>query len=249
MKISFCTIILNEEKNIKALIENINEIADEIIVIDSGSTDRGLKIAKEMGVKVLYNEWIDYTSQKNFAISKASNEWVFVLDADERLSDELKKNIKIIKAKETDKDGFLIARKSFYLGKWINHSGWYPERRIRFFKKSKGRYYGRFVHEGLAFDGKSEILSGDILHYSYKDVNDHMERLNKYSFLGAKRKKEEGKKFSFTKLFLSPFIRFITHYIVRFGFLDGFQGFLIAVFSGYYVFLREIKLWELSKKD
>jgi glycosyltransferase involved in cell wall biosynthesis len=248
MKISFCTIILNEEDNIKSLIENINDVGDEIIIIDSGSTDNGVKIAENMGAKVIYNKWTDYSSQKNFAISKASNEWVFVIDADERLSDELKKNIKKVKEHETDKEGFLIARKSFYLGRWINHSGWYPERRIRFFKKSKGKYYGKFVHEGLAFNGDSKILSGDLLHYSYKDINDHIERLNRYSFLGAKRKKEEGKKFSFAKLLLSPLIRFITHYFIRFGFLDGFQGFLIAVFSGYYVFLREIKLWEISKQ-
>ena len=249
MKISFCTIILNEEENIKELINNIKDIADEIIIIDSGSKDRGVDIAKSMGAKTFFNEWTDYTTQKNFAISKAENEWVFVLDADERLSEELKENIKKTKEKGTNKDGFLIARKSFYLGKWIKHSGWYPERRIRFFKKSKGKFYGRFVHEGLSFKGESEILKGDILHFSYKNISDHIDRINKYSLLAAKRKKEEGKRFSFLKLVFSPITRFITHYFIRLGFMDGFQGILIAVFSAFYVFLREVKLREITRND
>jgi len=250
MEISFCIITLNEEDNIEKLIRNIKQIADEIIIVDCGSDDKTVEIAKSLGAKVIFNEWKDYSTQKNLAISKASKDWVFVLDADERLSDKLKENILSVKERETHGiDGFLINRKTFYLGKFINHSGWYPDTKVRLFKKRYGSFYGKYVHEGFEFNGKAKKLKGDVLHYSYKNIGDHIERIKKYSCLYAKRMKTEGKKFSFLKLLFNPLFGFIKHYFLKLGFLDGFRGFVISVLTSYYVFLKYLFLWEIERNE
>ncbi len=250
MEISFCIITLNEEDNIEDLIKNIKAVADEIIIVDCGSKDKTVEIAKTLGAKVIFNGWKDYSTQKNFAISKASKDWVFVLDADEILSDELKESILSVKEKEfSDIEGFLIGRKTFYLGKFINHSGWYPDIKVRLFKKEYGKFYGKYVHEGFEFGGRAKKLKGDVLHYSYKNIGDHIERIKKYSCLSAKRMKSEGKNFSFVKLLFSPPFGFIKHYFLKLGFLDGFRGFIISVLTSYYIFLKYLFLWEIERNE
>ncbi len=249
MKISFCVITYNEEKNIKELIENIKDIADEIVVVDRFSQDNTCEVAKSLGAVVYRREWVDYTTQKNRALEFAKNEWVFFMDADERVSEELKSEIRKLKKSETECDGFLIKRKANYLGKWINHSGWYPDKRIRLFKKTKGKFYGKYVHEGLDFSGRLCELNGDVYHYAYKTIVEHVDKTKKYAMLSAKRMVEEKKTFSVIKLLFSPFFRFIRHYFLRFGFLDGTRGFLIAFLSAYYVFLKYSFLWEMKKDE
>ncbi len=249
MKISFCIITYNEEKNIKELIENIKDVSDEIVIVDRFSQDNTCEIAKSLGAVVYRRKWVDYTTQKNRALELAKNEWVFFMDADERLSEELKDEIKKLKDTETDCDGFLIKRKANYLGRWINHSGWYPDKRVRLFKKGKGKFYGKYIHEGLNFSGKSCELKGDLYHYAYESILEHVDKTKKYAMLSAKRMIEEGKDFSMVKLFFSPILRFIKHYFFRLGFLDGIRGFLIAFLSAYYVFLKYSFLWEINKNE
>ena len=250
MKISFCIITLNEEENIEALIKNIKPVADEIVLIDSGSEDNTVEIAKRLGAKVWFNQWIDYSTQKNFAITKAQNDWIFVLDADERLSDKLRENIsKLKKQKDISVEGFLINRKAYYLGKYINHSGWYPDTKVRLFKKGTGTFYGKYVHEGFKFEGKAVKLGGDLIHYSYKDIKDHIDRIKKYSYLSALRMKEDGKRFNLSRLIFNPLFGFLKHYIFKLGFLDGLHGFIIASLTSYYIFLKYIFLWEIVRNE
>ena len=154
MEISFCIITQDEEENMESLLKNIKSVADEIIIVDSGSKDKTVEIAEKMGAKVFFNRWIDYSTQKNFAISRAKKDWVFVMDADERLSDVLIDSIRKLKERnKIDVEGFLVNRKSYYLGKFINHSGWYPDAKVRLFKKGSGSFYGKYVHEGFRFKG------------------------------------------------------------------------------------------------
>ncbi len=250
MEISFCIITQDEEENMESLLNNIKSVADEIIIVDSGSKDKTVEISERMGAKVFFNNWIDYSTQKNFAISRAKKDWVFVMDADERLSEVLIDSIKKLKEKnKIDVEGFIINRKSYYLGKFINHSGWYPDAKVRLFKKGSGSFYGKYVHEGFRFNGNSEKIEGDVIHYSYKNLNDHIERIRKYSFLSAKRMKEEGKSFKFYRLIFNPFFGFLKHFFFKLGFLDGFHGFVIASLTSYYVFLKYLFLWEIEKNE
>jgi len=245
--ISLTVITYNEEENIKDLIINVDDIVDEIIVVDSYSEDNTVKIAKANGAKVFKKKWIDFATQKQFALEKATQNYVLTLDADERLSEELKKNILRIKNNISNSDGYLIKRKAFYMGRWIKHSGWYPDLKVRLFRKDKSNWEGDFVHERLVLSGKKEKLKGDVLHYPYEDLSEHIGKINRYAYLSAKKLKQKGKNFNFLKLSLSPIFRFFRHYVLKLGFLDGFQGFIIAVLSSYYVFLKYLYLWERDK--
>ncbi len=250
MKISFCIITYNEEENIKELIENIKELADEIVVVDRFSDDKTKEIALSMGVSFYEKEWVDYTTQKNTAKELAKNGWVFFLDADERLSDSLKEELKRLKERDKiDEDGFYVKRRAMYVGKWIKHSGWYPDKSIRLFRKDKGTFYGKYVHEGLKLGGKIGELKGDILHFAYSSFREHFDKTKKYAYLSALRMIDEGKSFSILKLIFSPFFRFIKHFFLRLGFLDGVHGLVISYLSSYYVFLKYVYLWELKKGE
>lgn len=248
MKISATVITLNEERHIRQCLESLQGIADETIVVDSGSQDATVRIAAGLGAKTCVHEWTSYANQKNFATSLAQYEWILSLDADECLSAPLRQDI--LKAKETSTEAaaFEFPRKAFYLGRWIEHSGWYPDHKVRLYLKSKAQWEGQFVHETLRVDGPIVRLQGDLLHYSCESISEHLQTLDRYTTLAAedlwhRRKKRSG----WTDLLGSAFVAFIKTYWLRQGFRDGMQGLVIACFAGYYNLVKHAKVWELDQ--
>jgi glycosyltransferase involved in cell wall biosynthesis len=246
MKISATIITLNEEENIAEALESL-DWADEIIVVDSESTDRTVEIALRFTDKVITQKWLGYAAQKNFATEQATHDWVFNLDADERLSPELKSQIATLKvADHLEVAAFEMPRKVYYLGRWIKHSGWYPDYKIRLYNRAKGHWQGKYIHESVTVKGEVQRLGGDLLHYTVRSASEHHQRLDRYTTLAAQEAFEKGRRASFATMVIAPFATFIKSYILKLGFLDGIQGVAIAYFAGHYVFIKNLKLWELQ---
>jgi glycosyltransferase involved in cell wall biosynthesis len=246
-KISAAIITFNEEKNIRDCLESIKWI-EEIIIVDSFSTDRTVDICKEYTQKIFQREWPGHVRQKQFALEQAQGEWILSLDADERLSPEAAEEMKKeIFDDVPDIDGFRFPRHSYYLGRWINHGGWYPDCKLRLIRKGKGRWGGRDPHDKIIADGPTKPLKGEILHYVYDNLSHQLETVNSFSTISAEQWNKEGKKFNLFLIFLRPPIRFLEMYVWKKGFLDGFPGFVIAMASAFYVFLKYAKLWELQQ--
>ncbi|MCX6555377.1 MAG: glycosyltransferase family 2 protein [Candidatus Aminicenantes bacterium] len=242
MKISAVIITFNEADRLPDALTSLQGVADEIVVVDSNSTDRTPEIARQARVQFFQNRFEDYGQQKNFAMQKASHDWILNLDADERVSPELKKAILALKEKGTpaDANAFAIKRKTFYLGRWIRHSGWYPDRKIRLFKKNSASWQGR-IHERLLLTGPVVPLAGAILHYTYRDISDQIRRLNRYSIFLAEEIIRQNKKFLYPRLLILPPVTFLRHYLWRLGFLDGFPGFVIATVSSWGTAMKYFK--------
>jgi glycosyltransferase involved in cell wall biosynthesis len=248
MKISAVIITFNEEKRLEGALTSLDGVADEIIVVDSFSSDGTVRIARKYTDKVIQRKWTNFADQKNFANGKASNSWILSLDADERLSPELKEEILQIKQEGAECAGFSMPRRVYYLGRWIRHSGWYPDRKIRLFQKDKAIWQGEYVHESLVVDGSVQRLKGSLHHFTYQDIRDHLARINAFSDLGAQKLYAQKKKGRWYHLAFLPLFRFIKSYFFRAGFLDGFAGLVISVLSGYTIFVRYAKLREIWKK-
>lgn len=242
-KLSVTIITLNEEKNIRDALESI-KWADEIVVIDSGSNDRTIDICKEYTEKVFYNLWPGYTAQKNFAVDKAAYQWILSIDADERVTPRLAKEIQEV-LQYPKADAYAMPRHVFYLGKWIDHSGWYPDYKVRLFRKDKAKWEGINLHEVIIVSGKVCYLKGDLNHYTYKDISYHVNTINNYTTISAGEYLKLDKKANLWNIVLRPAATFFKKYFLKQGFRDGFPGFVIAVSSAYYVFLKYAKLWEL----
>ncbi|MSO22885.1 MAG: glycosyltransferase family 2 protein [Acidobacteria bacterium] len=249
MKISATVITLNEQRHIRQCLESLQGIADEMIVLDSGSQDATLKIAAELGAKIFVHEWTNYAEQKNLASSLAEHEWILSLDADECLSSSLRQDILHAKENATQAVAFEFPRKAFYLGRWIEHSGWYPDHKVRLFLKNKARWEGRFVHESLLIDGPIVRLSGDLLHYSCESISEHLRTLDRYTTLAAEDLWHRQKRSGWTELLGSAFAALVKTYWLKQGFRDGMQGFVIACFAGYYNFVKYAKVWELERRN
>jgi glycosyltransferase involved in cell wall biosynthesis len=244
MKISVVIITHNEEANIRRCLESVT-FADEIIIIDSFSRDDTVKLASSYTSNILRRKWEGFSKQKNYGISRARNEWILSLDADEVLSVELKQEI--IDLKTEDCKGFYIKRKPYFMGKFIKHSGWYPDKQLRLFKKSEGRFdENKMVHESIILKGKKCTLENQMLHFPYKNIGKYFEQFNKYTSLAAQQYMREGRKFSKLKLVMNPAATFFKMYFFRAGYLDGFAGFCICVLSSCYNFVKYAKLWELT---
>jgi len=244
MKISVVIITHNEEDNIKRCLESVS-FADEIIIIDSFSRDSTLKIASAFTGNIIKRKWEGFSKQKNFGISRARNEWVLSLDADEVLSLELKQEI--IDLKPGGWEGFYIKRKPYFMGRFIKHCGWYPDKQLRLFKKAAGRFNeNKMVHESVILKGRKRALENQMLHFPYKNIGKYFEQFNRYTSLAAQQFVREGRKFSKTKLILNPLATFFKMYFIKAGFLDGFPGFCICVLSSCYNFVKYAKLWELT---
>ncbi|TGN18486.1 glycosyltransferase family 2 protein [Leptospira idonii] len=251
-KLSVAIITFNEEKNIQACIDSVKNICDEIIVLDSFSTDKTKEIAtKETLVRFYEGPFHGHVEQKNKAIGYCSNEWILSLDADERADDVLQKSILEFLESETEEvDGFQIARLTFHLGRWIYHSGWYPQRRYRLFRKEKAVWVGENPHDFIELKDpkKGKILKGDILHYSFADFSHQITTINQFSSIVANTRYAKGHSFSLLKSILKPIGKFIEIYLMKRGFLDGVPGLYIALASSFSTFLKYAKIYELDKK-
>jgi len=248
MKISVVVITFNEEKRLMPALKSVEGVADEIIVVDSYSTDDTLKLARRFTDKVYRRRWTNYADQKNYANGKASHPWILSLDADERLSPRLREEIQALKEGEATAAAFSMPRLTCYLGRWIRHSGWYPDRKVRLFRRDRARWEGPYVHEKLVVEGEIRRLRGDLHHFTYRDIRDHLERINTFSTLGAKKLYAARRKCRWFHLVLLPGTRFLKAYILKAGFLDGYAGFIIAFLHGFAVFVRYAKLREIWKK-
>lgn len=242
-KISAVIITLNEEKNIERCLQSLQGIADEIIVVDSFSTDKTEEICRSYGVTFIQQKWLGYGEQKNFANEQAQFDYILSMDADEALSDELKASILEVKS-QTMADAYRMHRRTNYCGTWIYHCGWYPDAKIRLWRKGKAHWTTPKVHEAikLADDVDLQPLTGDILHYSYYTIDEHIQVANKYTTLAANEYFEQGRQANFIKIYLNPTFSFIRNYFLRLGLLDGYNGFVICAISGFSTFLKYAKL-------
>jgi glycosyltransferase involved in cell wall biosynthesis len=248
MSISAVIITFNEEDRLPDALASLQGIADEIVVVDSYSTDRTLAIARAAEARVWQNRFEDYGRQKNFALGKAAHEWILNLDADERVSPELKRAILDLKEKAAPPGvaAFAIKRKTFYLGRWIRHSGWYPDRKIRLFKKSDATWQGR-IHEKLLVTGAVARLGGDILHFTYRDIGDHVRRLERYANFQAEEIVRRDINLLLPRLLILPSVTFLRHYIWKLGLLDGFPGLVIAMVSSWGTALKYLKAMAMKR--
>ncbi|TGN08217.1 glycosyltransferase family 2 protein [Leptospira ilyithenensis] len=251
-KLSLAIITFNEEKNIQACIDSVKSIADEIVILDSLSTDKTKSIAKKnQKVRFFENSFQGHVEQKNLAISYCRHEWVLSLDADERASEELQKSIlSFLEKEDVAEDGFQIARLTHHMGRWIYHSGWYPQRRYRLFRKDKAVWVGENPHDFIELKDptKGGVLKGDILHYSFLDFSHQITTINQFSSIVSYTRYAKGHSFSLFKSILKPIGKFIEIYIMKRGYLDGIPGFYIALASSFSTFLKYAKVYELEKK-
>jgi len=250
-KLSIAIITYNEEPNIRRTLESVRW-ADEIVVVDSGSTDKTVEICQEYTDKVVYQEWLGFSSQKNFAIDNTTGEWVLSLDADEPVEPELGDEIRRIVASPDAFDGYRIPRKTYFLDKQIRHGGWYPDYNLRLFRKGKGRFENRAVHEAIKVEGRIGTTEHALLHYAYPDLTSYMTSINKYSSLAVDVLAEKGIsrfKTGWVNIILRPLATFMHKYFLRLGFLDGKAGLVLNLFHSYYVFAKYAKAWEYLEKN
>jgi glycosyltransferase involved in cell wall biosynthesis len=246
-RISAIVIAYNEEKNIQRCLESLSW-ADEIVVVDSFSQDRTKDIASSFTDKIFDLEWQGFGKQKEFARTKALYDWVLSVDADEVVSEKLKEEIKSVINKNDSLDGYYIPRLSNFLGRWIKHSGWYPDYVLRLFRKHQARFDDSPVHEKLILEGKAGFLKNEILHYTDPDISHYLLKMDKYTTLSAKKLLAEGKSLTLFDLLFRPMAIFFKMYLFKSGFLDGWQGFLLACFSSFHVFVKYAKLWHLKRQ-
>ncbi|MDJ0625283.1 MAG: tetraacyldisaccharide 4'-kinase [Candidatus Caenarcaniphilales bacterium] len=247
LPISAFIITLNEEENIKNCLESVS-FCDEIIVVDSGSIDRTKQIALELGAEVIENEFENYRDQKQFALEQCTNEWVLSLDADERVEKKLYETISNLNLQDNQIDGYSIKRLHWFLGKWIYHSGLYPDYKLRFFKKSKGSFVGANIHEVVSVNGKVDNLNEHLLHYSWKNIQDFLITQIKYADKVAENKFSHGETASLLDILIKFKFSFFNKYFLRLGFLDRTTGFIVSLILAIATAYKYFRVWELNKK-
>lgn len=250
MKISASIIVFNEEQNIKELCETIS-FCDEIVIVDSASSDKTVEIASRYTDKIFQREFLGYKDKHEFADSKTSGDWILWIDADERITPELRNSITNLKNLDESElpAGFRIARKTWYLGRWIKFSGWYPDYQMRLYRKSASYWDGVSPHETARVNGRVEKLDGEFLHFTKNDLSEHHRVVDRYTTLAAEYKANHGEKPGGLAIFFNSIAAFIRTYILKQGFRDGIQGLIIAMFTAYSVFLKYAKVWERNNVE
>lgn len=246
-KLSGVIITYNEERKVQTALESLRPVCDEIVVVDSFSTDRTPELCRALCDTFLQTEWRGYAAQKQFAADQSSEQWVLSLDADERLSDSLTRELLDWKAsRHADHSGYHIPRITWFMGRWIRHTTWYPDWQLRLFRRDVGKWTGGRVHEGIEVPGSTGRFEGHIQHYTYESISEYLRQLETFSSLAAVDSLEKGKTTSVARVCLYPGIIFLKNYFVKRGFLDGFPGLVVSVLAAVSSFFKQLKLYELS---
>lgn len=244
--LSIAITAFNEEANLARCLKSVADLAGEIVVVDSGSTDRTLDIARGRGARVVHQDWLGHSRQKQVALDHCTSEWVLVLDCDEELSPELRESVQRFfdGGAAAKLDGAWFSRKVWFLGRWITHGDWYPDRKLRLVRRSKARMSGSDAHDAVEVDGATVLLAGDLHHYSFPSINRYVEKINVFADLFLQKQKAEGRRWSLVANVTRPFWRFFRAYVLRRGFLDGFPGLWIAVSTAFFAFVRYSRKYE-----
>ena len=242
--VTVTVITFNEAAHIRAALESV-AWADEIIVVDSESTDDTVALARPLATTVIVRPWPGYVAQKNFAAAQATHDWILSIDADERVSPPLGDDLRALLAAGPAAAGYRLPRVTFHLGRWIRSTDWYPDYQLRFYDRRRARWTGRHVHESVAADGPVVDLRGELLHYAYRDLAHHLQTMDRYTTLAARQMHEDGRRAGWLDLALHPPAAFLRNYVLRGGFRDGVPGLVISAMNARYVGLKFAKLWEL----
>jgi glycosyltransferase involved in cell wall biosynthesis len=246
-KLSVTVIAKNEAAQIGAALQSV-AWADELVVVDSCSSDDTASIARQYTDRVEVRDWPGYVEQKNYAASVAAHEWILSLDADERVTPELAAEIRRTLADPPPHAAYRVPRVTFHLGRWVRTTDWYPDFQTRLYDRRAARWTGRYVHESVAVTGSTGRLRGELQHYAYRDLADHLETIDRYSTYAAREMFERGRRAHLVDLVAHPPLAFLRNYLARGGIRDGTAGFIISRMNAYYVFLKFAKLWELQRR-
>lgn len=247
--ISAIVVCFNEEKNIGDCLASL-KWCDEIVVVDSFSTDRTVEICRQYADRLIQRPWAGYRDQKAFAHSQATQEWVILVDSDERVTAELREEIgRALSADRGRYTGYELPRLVYYLKRWWRRGGWYPDYDIRLFRRDKATWGGSDPHEKIIVDGPVRRLQQPLHHFSYRNIDDHMQRINRFTSISSRELKKEKQSFRLGDALLRPAVRFFRSYVIKRGFMEGFAGFYVAVTAAVYVFLKYAKLWEIELEE
>ena len=247
-KVSVTVITRNEAADIEAALKSVGW-ADERIVIDSRSTDDTVAIARRHADRVEVRDWPGYVAQKNYAASIARNDWILSLDADERATPELAAEIRALLESDPPHPAYRVPRVTWHLGRWVRSTDWYPDFQLRLYDRRSAEFAGRYVHESVTARGSVGQLKGELQHFAYRDISDHLETIDRYTTYAARQMHEDGRRAGLAQLAGHPPLAFLRNYVARGGFRDGTPGLIISALNAYYVFLKFAKLWELQTKS
>ena len=245
-KLSVTVVAKNEAADLGSALASV-AWADEIVVVDSHSTDETVAIARQHTDRVVVHDWLGHIEQKNYAASLASHDWILSLDADERVTPALADEIRATLTADPRHAAFRIPRVTWHLGRWVRSTDWYPDYQTRLYDRRQARWTGRYVHEALTMDGSAGQLGGELQHYAYRDIADHLETINRYTTLAARQMLEDGRRAGFLQLAGHPPLAFLRNYLAHGGIRDGVPGFIISSMNAYYVFLKFAKLREMDR--
>jgi len=245
--VTVTVITQDEAANISACLASV-AWADEVLVVDSGSTDDTVDLARAAGARVIVHAWPGYSAQKDFAAAEARHDWILSVDADERVTPALSAEIRRTLSAEPAVAGFRIPRVAWHLGRWIRTTDWYPDLQLRLYDRRRAHWNGRQVHESVVPDGPVGRLSAELQHYAYRDIGDHLATMNRYTTLAADQMFVDGRRATAVDLIIHPPAAFVRNYVLRGGFRDGLAGFVISAMNAGYVFLKFAKLWDRGRQ-